>query len=359
MPGLSDADILHGLVRIPSVTGSEAQAVAWMQEQARQDGLRVHDDAVGNFVCDAGTGGRLLLLVGHIDTVPGHIDVRWEDDALWGRGAVDAKGCLAAFYAAARHFRDDARLTIRVAGCVDEEGQSRGVRGLARGNPEAIVVGEPSGADGFTIGYKGILRGQLHVVRDTHHAGHPWEGACDALIRFWSHVRNGLDFAFGYNSIDGRVDRLSSERDGLQEQARAGFQLRLPPGSDPGQIMDRMNEWARDAHVDLKFTEALAPCETSDRSPLASLFRHAIRSQGMMPRTKRKTGTADFNHLGIMHPQIPMVAYGPGDSHLDHTPNERLERREFEAAVRVLVQVIENWANRSEALPSPPLRSPN
>ena len=49
-----------------------------------------------------------------------------------------------------------------------------------------------------------------------------------------------------------------------------------------------------------------------------------IREQGAEPRLLRKTGTADFNLLAERHPGVPMVAYGPGDAALDHTPDHRI-----------------------------------
>ncbi|HJQ94012.1 MAG TPA: M20/M25/M40 family metallo-hydrolase, partial [Candidatus Thermoplasmatota archaeon] len=157
--GRREAELLEAIVRIPSVTGSEAEAVRFLQQRARADGLRVLEDAAGNFIAEAGNGPRLLLFVGHVDTVPGHIEVRREGDALWGRGAVDAKGPLAAAYCAALRHKDSKDLTLRIVGAVDEEGDSRGARALDRGlRPEWIVVGEPSGVHGITLGYKGILR---------------------------------------------------------------------------------------------------------------------------------------------------------------------------------------------------------
>ena len=74
------------------------------------------------------------------------------------------------------------------------------------------------------------------------------------------------------------------------------------------------------------------------RSRLVAAFSTAIRTTHT-PRLKRKTGTADFNHLAQWH-DCPIVAYGPGDSSLDHCPDERLELREFEQAVDVLVRVF-------------------
>ncbi len=85
---------LLGLLRIYSPSGHENAAVQWLVQHMQALGLRAHVDAAGNAVGTIGTGARHLLLLGHIDTVPGEIDVRAEGDVLYGRGAVDAKGAL-------------------------------------------------------------------------------------------------------------------------------------------------------------------------------------------------------------------------------------------------------------------------
>jgi LysW-gamma-L-lysine carboxypeptidase len=79
----------------------------------------------------------------------------------------------------------------------------------------------------------------------------------------------------------------------------------------------------------------------------------AIREQGQRPRLKQKTGTADFNHLHHWYPKVPIVAYGPGDASLDHTPEERITRTEFERGVRVNARVIERLAATTAVVPAP------
>ena len=66
-----------------------------------------------------------IVLLGHIDTVPGHIPVRIEDGVLWGRGAVDAKGPLCTFVAAATAAAPDLNATVTVVGAVGEERSAR------------------------------------------------------------------------------------------------------------------------------------------------------------------------------------------------------------------------------------------
>src|SRR3954447_26739714 len=122
---LADADVitlLHDLVAIPSTSTHETDAVAFLTEWMGTNGLETSIDPAGNAVGTTGHGERHVVLLGHIDTVPGVIPVRIEDGVLHGRGAVDAKGPLATFAAAAVNAsRRDPSLRITVVGAVGEE----------------------------------------------------------------------------------------------------------------------------------------------------------------------------------------------------------------------------------------------
>jgi [amino group carrier protein]-lysine/ornithine hydrolase len=344
-PGLPDAALLEALVRIPSVTGDEAAAVRFLQAQARADGFRVQEDAAGNFIAEAGHGPRLLLFVGHIDTVPGHIPVRVEDGALWGRGAVDAKSPLMAAYCAARRHMDSRELTLRVVGAIDEEGDSRGARALDRTlRPEWILVGEPSGVHGLTLGYKGILRGTFRLERFRAHGAHPGATAIEEAIAFWEDVRFTYGLEDRFETMQGHLTDLTTRSDGLVDQVEGRFHLRLPPGHHPDAVESELHRLAERHGAKVEARERMSPALASKRTPLVAAFLDSIRQHGGEPRLLRKTGTADLNHLAEWFPGVPIAAYGPGDASLDHTPEERVELSEFAQGVEILDGVVRRLA---------------
>jgi LysW-gamma-L-lysine carboxypeptidase len=342
---LPDAGLLEALVRIPSVTGSEAEAVRFLQGQARADGLRVHSDAAGNFIADAGRGPRLLLFVGHIDTVPGDIPVRVEDGTLWGRGSVDAKAPLAAAYCAARRHKDSRELTIRVVGAIDEEGDSRGAKALDPDlRPEWILVGEPSGVHGLTLGYKGILRGAFSLTLYRAHGAHPGKTAVEDAIAFWHDVSFTYGLEDRFETMQGHLTSLATTSDGLVDKVEGRFHLRLPPGHHPDTVEAEVRRIAERHGVAVERQESMPPALASKRTPLVAAFLGAIRAHGGTPRLLRKTGTADLNLLAERHPGVPIAAYGPGDASLDHTSEERISLDEFAQGVDILDGVLTRLA---------------
>ena len=87
-----DIALLADAVRIPSVSTHEAAVAQFLVAQMAQRGLRSYVDKVGNAVGQIGDRGPEIMLLGHIDTVPGDIPVTIRDGNLYGRGTVDAKG---------------------------------------------------------------------------------------------------------------------------------------------------------------------------------------------------------------------------------------------------------------------------
>jgi len=77
----------------------------------------------------------------------------------------------------------------------------------------------------------------------------------------------------------------------------------------------------------------------------------AIRAEGLRPVPKHKTGTADMNVIGPVW-RCPIVAYGPGDSALDHTPHEHIVLDEYLRSIRVLRRAILDLAQAPEQRPA-------
>ena len=343
-------ELLERLVSIPSPTPDEKDCAAALESFFQSHDRDVFIDDVGNVRAPA---DDRVLYTSHIDTVPGDIPVRTETGKngpeLWGRGSVDAKGPLAALAVSA------VRTGVSFVGVVGEEVDSRGARHLVsdRDAPEAVVNGEPSGWDGITLGYRGILSGTYIGTSESGHTSRPENNAIQDAIEWWSAVEER--FGGGGAPEEQRDDagevpvfeRVTPKpvsidggpsEDGLAVETTLDVQLRVPPKYTTEDIKEMADAELGPGTVN--WTDAVEPTMQSPRTPVARAFRVAIRQQGGDPRLLRKTGTADMNiYAGAW--DCPMATYGPGDSALDHAPNEHLELPELDRAVAVLEIVAE------------------
>lgn len=343
---MDEIRLLEDFLKIYSPTGQEVEAVDYLVAQMRAGGLEAHVDEIGNAVGIAGPADapRTVILLGHIDTVPGFIPVTRDGDRLNGRGAVDAKGPLAAFTAAAIRARDQLTgLRVIVIGAVGEEGDSRGAHFLKdRYRPDFTIIGEPSGWEKITLGYKGSAWFEYEVRRALAHTSAKNESACEAAVAFWNRVtawaagRNG-DNSKMFEQTLPTLREMSSGSDGFVERAQLKFGVRLPPGLGVAELDEALRALAGEA--ELKLIEGVAAYRGEKNTPLVRAFLAAIRQAGGQPAFTVKSGTSDMN---IVAPAwgTPILAYGPGDSALDHTPDEHLLISEYQRAITVLVQTL-------------------
>lgn len=337
--------LLHDLVAVPSPSHEEAGAVrhlvAWMAEHDYDEAFV---DAAGNAVGIRGSGSRDIVLLGHIDTFGGVLPVRVEDRRLYGRGSVDAKGSLCTFAAAVAQADLPPDTRFIVIGAVEEEARSsKGARYAAgQYQPAMCIIGEPSAWDRLTLGYKGRLLLRWRWDGALAHSASQVASPPEHAIAFWERVtRYAVEVNLGRESLFSRLDvtlqQINSGQDGAFGWAEALIGFRLPPDIDPFKLADAFMSQAGDAIVESYGHEQayLAPKD----SELARVMRRAIREQGGKPAFVHKTGTSDMNVVAPAW-NCPILAYGPGDSSLDHTPNEHIHLDEYLRAVAVLTSAL-------------------
>lgn len=338
-------DLLRRAVETPSLTGEEREVAALLREAMGLSADRSFIDAAGNAVGVWGSGSRRITFVGHLDTVAGSIPVRLENGVLHGRGAVDAKGSLCAAIVAASRLNDAAlaNLQVMVIGAVEEEGpSSKGARFAAESypRPDLLIIGEPSGWDCYTLGYKGRLDLQLVANRGNGHSARDEPSAAALVVEAWNaigaFVEHDNQLADGlFDRLQVSLDDLSAVNDGLSQTCVAAVSLRVPPRWQVAELVERLGALNLPPSVCVQVRGAQPAHQANAHSELARVLRVAIREQGGRPRPKLKTGTSDMNVLAPLWP-VSVVAYGPGDSALDHTPQERLKVAEYLRSVEVL-----------------------
>lgn len=355
--------VVVDLVQTPSISGSERAGVDRFVTHAVAMGLHAEIDAAGNGLAHRGPplseAAVHIVLLGHIDTVPGDIPVRVIDGVLFGRGSVDAKGPLAAMLCAAASVDLPSGVALTVAAAVGEETpESPGARHLAtQFRPDACIIGEPSGWDGVTLGYKGSATCVMSTEVACAHTAGPDASAADRLLAAWNLVKTEVhrsnqasDRAF--EKIQATVRQIKSQTDGLTEHAELLAGFRLPPAVSPTDLR-ALVERITCRSCTVRWNRADPAYQTDRNDPVVRALSNAIRACGCTPRPKVKTGTADMNVVGPLW-QCPIAAYGPGDSSLDHSPNENLQLDEYHRSIQVLRQAIGGLASELLSMRSHP-----
>ncbi len=140
-----------------------------------------------------------------------------------------------------------------------------------------------------------------------------------------------------WGAIDPSLRDIATGEDPFEQRVEACMALRLPMGLSPEEAQTAIALFAGDAAV--TFSGGEMAVKAGKTNPLVTAFLAAIRQAGGEPRFKVKTGTSDMNVVASRW-RCPMVAYGPGDSRLDHTPQEHLSLDEYGRAIDVLEGVL-------------------
>jgi LysW-gamma-L-lysine carboxypeptidase len=343
-------ELLADLVAIPSPSGEEAEAATRLAAFFESHDREAWIDGIGNVHAP---GDDSVLLTSHVDTVPGEIPVRIEDGdpdgepgadgpVLWGRGSVDATGPLAAMAVAA------VETGASFVAVVGEETHSRGARHLieTRDAPQSVINGEPSGWDGLTLGYRGIVGGEYSVATPAGHGARPEANAIDHATAWWDRVRGAVEEANkeaqpgGFDTITATAESVDGglTDDGSAVEASVTAEFRVPPSETADSVRSTVADCLEAGEI--AWDGSVPPLVAAHRGALPAALRRGIREAGGEPTHLHKTGTADANLYADAW-DVPVVTYGPGDAALDHAPDERLPLREFDRAVAVLTTACE------------------
>lgn len=344
-----DFSTLIGLVEHYSPSGQEAGAVEWLVKHMSSLGFEASIDNIGNAVGVVGKGKKQVILLGHIDTVPGEISVRVENHILHGRGSVDAKGPLACFVDAAAQIGAVDGWQFVIIGAVDEERDSLGARFVVdQYKPDFAIIGEPNNWDRIALGYKGSAWADVTISKEQTHTASGKQTAAEAAIEAWMAVKAfteefNVDKKRAFDKILPTLRGIETGEDDFELWARLKIGVRLPVDVPPDVWYAHLEELTQGADVE-RVGYAIPAWGCEKNSQLVRAFLKGIRSEGGTPRFVYKTGTADLNVVAPVW-GCPAVVYGPGDSVLDHTPNEHLSLEEYKKSVNVLVRTIQKLTN--------------
>ncbi len=355
--------LAQDLVRIDSRSGVSNQAVAARLEPElagfEVERLRyVDDDGVDKVVLAAARGRGGLALCAHMDTVPdtGWLTDPWsgriEDDALFGLGAVDMKGALAAVVVAAQAL--PTRVPVALLLTADEETTKAGARtllgsGLARRYaPCGIVVAEPTGFVPVRGHRSHIEFTATATGTQAHSATGRGRNANWDLVPFLADLRRIHDrlrhdpalhdaqYDPPFSDFNPVIDNYGAAINMTVPKAAVRIKFRYSAGVDPAPIIDEVRTAARAAGLRLSERREGSPPELPATHPL---IRRAADITGRAPRT-----AAYGTDASVLQALAPCVVLGPGDIAAAHSPRESISLSALADAVTLFGRMASEFA---------------
>src|SRR5262245_2405029 len=227
--------LTNKLMTIPSVTGEEREVAEFLSGHLTALGYRVERQNVSadRFNVFAFAGEGRVMFCTHIDTVPpANVPVREDDDFLYGRGACDTKGIIAAMLETGNRLRAGGITNFGYMFLVGEETDSIGARtaNTLKWNSEYVIVGEPT-ENRLARAQKGTLLVNLSVIGRAAHSGYPEKGV-SAIHNLWSVLTDcqnagwGDDAILGKGSFNVGVFRGGEAANVVPAQASASMMIR-------------------------------------------------------------------------------------------------------------------------------------
>lgn len=325
-------ELTRQLVTINSITPDEGRVSAFILELllrlTREFSGNIERFEVGPARCNlfACWGEPLVTLSSHMDTVPLFLPVREDKEHIWGRGACDAKGIIAAMMVAAESLLREGIRSFGLLFVVGEERDSAGAIAAAKQPRGAkyLINGEPT-ENKLALGSKGALRYEIRATGKAAHSAYPELGhsAIDDLLECLNAARRipmAQDSVLGRGTLN--IGTLAGGRapNVIADSARAELMFRLV--GDPSDVRSGMSQ-AVAGRVEL--TEVL--------------YSPALKFDALQDFPSTVVSfTTDIPFLQGAWGKPFLI--GPGSIHVAHTEEERISKKELLEAVEIYTRMV-------------------
>ena len=305
------------LMAIPSVTGTEREIAEFLSTHLAALGYRVERQKItgDRFNVFAFAGEGRLLFCTHIDTVPpADVPIGEDDEFLYGRGACDTKGIIAAMLEAGDRLRKGGVMNFGYMFLVGEETDGIGAKtaNTLKWNSEYVIVGEPT-QNQLARAQKGTFMVNLSVIGRAAHSGYPERGI-SAIQNLWSVLKDCENAGWGHDPVLG---------DGSLNVGvfHGGQAANIVPPQATASIMIRTVE--SQEHVEQKMRQIVGNRATMEVVGSSDpLILHSVEGFA----TTVVSFGSDAPHLGNTGKRLLI---GPGSILDAHTAGEKISKREL------------------------------
>ena len=325
-------ELTKELMSIPSVSGDEGAVGFFLRDHLQSLGWKVELQSVSenqnNVIAYLNERPRVWLST-HMDTVPPFIPPTEDDEKIYGRGACDAKGIIAAQVTAAEELRKQGVENIGLLYTVEEERTSAGAK-AANGHPlaakcEYLINGEPTDSD-LAIGSKGTFRLNIRTSGKAAHSAYPEEGesAIEKLLDVLDDVRHTKfpnDEFFGETTVNIGTIEGGTALNVIPPKAEAGLAIRLT--TKRALIEEAVKTVLRDRGE----IEVLSCSEPVRMLPVEGFKQKVVRF------------TTDIPYLTNWGRPLLL---GPGSILVAHTKDEFVLKKDLEKSVGLYIKLAES-----------------
>jgi acetylornithine deacetylase len=334
-------DLTRRLIDIESITYNECAVSEFLAEFLQSRGFTVETTAVGQDRESHCEGRRFnvyahgageppdVVFSTHTDTVPPFIPSSEDDEFIYGRGACDAKGIIAAQIAAAERLREQG-IKVGLLFVVGEERDSAGAK-VANMNPRGsrfLINGEPTD-NRVALASKGTLRAEIRATGKMAHSAYPelGESAIHKLIEALGRILAidlPVDAEIGPSTLNVGLIEGGRAPNVIADHAMAQLMIRLVgPSTETRKAIE----------------DAVAGLATVNYI-LEIPFMRFRQIEGLPSMVA--AFTTDVPWLGAWGEPLLL---GPGSIHVAHTPHEKLAKRELREAIDLYVEVARRLVN--------------
>lgn len=357
-----------------SPSGEEEEYAKFLGNYLNDHKFNVRFDKVGNLIAKKGTGRPVLLLVSHLDTIPGELPIVLKDGKLYGRGAVDCKSSLAAIVYSICHFNFNQENVGKIifAGIVQEESSLIGIEEFLKSDvkPDYAIFGEPTKINQICIGYKGRLCVGFKVITETGHVASSWQyiNAVEISLEIWNTIKGvcwKLNKIYAlksekmkyFNRIIPNISIISGGHltNCVPSECTIHIDIRFPPNINSHIILTEIrngildfkhvyeNQLKKEFQIQENISSLIEGFEIENDNLMIGALGWAIFNTIREKYTIiKKTGTTFINSIGIKY-NVPSITYGPGDPRLEHTNNEFIDLKEFSECIEIYLKFFNKF----------------
>jgi succinyl-diaminopimelate desuccinylase len=365
-------DLCQTLIRFPSITPQDHGIIDFLAQTLSSLGFTCHllpqtdnkGSVIHNLYARRGTHSPNLCFAGHVDVVPSGEENSWlqppfsgniHDGAIWGRGAVDMKGAIAAFISAAAKSTYTGSISFLITG--DEEGDAthgtvKVIEWLKKRNEtiDFCLVGEPTSSailgDIIKVGRRGSLSGTLTVRGTQGHVAYPdkADNPIPNMLKLLAQLSSTpLDSGFiqfqpSHLEITS-IDVGNTTSNVIPRTISAKFNIRFNPSYTRLSLIEHITNSLKTTSTPhtLSFLNGSEPFLTNGHAAIDKLNQAILATTGITPLLSTSGGTSDARFIKEI---APVAEFGLLNS-LAHKVDERADLNDLERLEGIYKRFIE------------------